>query len=394
MPAEPLPVADGIAQPPASARGLRVALFSGNYNYIREGANNALNRLVGHLLEQGAAVRIYSPTTRTPAFAPTGDLVSVPSLPIPGRSEFRAALGLPAAIKRDLAAFRPNLVHLSTPDWLGTAALRHARSLGLPVVASFHTRFETYFEYYGLGWLRHWAWQRQRRFYLAADRVLVPNAAIEAHLAQMGIPADHIRKWGRGVDADLFSTRRRDEQWRRARGYAKSDPVVLFFGRIVREKGVDCFLETVQELRRRGHALRPLIVGDGPARREMERAAGDALFTGHLDGPELARAVASADILLNPSITEAFGNVNLEAMAAGLAIVSADVGSARALITDGREGLLRPADPVVMADAIAMLVDEPETRRRLGKAAMAAAAERQWPEVLSAVTDTYRELRP
>ena len=70
---------------------LRIALFSGNYNYVRDGANQALNRLVGFLLRKGAQVRVYSPTTSTPAFPPTGDLVSVPSLPIPGRSEYHLA---------------------------------------------------------------------------------------------------------------------------------------------------------------------------------------------------------------------------------------------------------------------------------------------------------------
>ena len=70
---------------------LRIALFSGNYNYVRDGANQALNRLVGYLLRQGANVRIYSPTVDTPAFPPTGDLVSVPSIPIPGRAEYRLA---------------------------------------------------------------------------------------------------------------------------------------------------------------------------------------------------------------------------------------------------------------------------------------------------------------
>src|SRR5690349_24362332 len=98
---------------PASARGLRVALFSGNYNYLREGANQALNKLVEHLLERGAKVRVYSPTTSTPAFDPAGDLVSVPSIVMPFRTEFRVALGLPSSTRRDVRRFDPNLVHLS-----------------------------------------------------------------------------------------------------------------------------------------------------------------------------------------------------------------------------------------------------------------------------------------
>src|SRR3954465_1790014 len=102
--------------------GLRVCLFTGNYNYIRDGANQALNRLVEYLLRQGAAVRIYSPTASKPAFAHAGEVVSVPSIPIPRRREYRLATRLPDAIKHDLAVFRPNLIHLSTPDYLGYRA--------------------------------------------------------------------------------------------------------------------------------------------------------------------------------------------------------------------------------------------------------------------------------
>src|SRR4051812_1273047 len=95
---------------------LRVALFSGNYNYVRDGANQALNLLAGHLLSQGVTLRVYSPTTDKPAFEPTGELVSVPALPVPGgRSEYRFAWRLPAETRSDLAAFAPNIVHVSSP---------------------------------------------------------------------------------------------------------------------------------------------------------------------------------------------------------------------------------------------------------------------------------------
>src|SRR6187401_225482 len=96
---------------------LRIALFSGNYNYVRDGANQALNRLVGYLLEQGAAVRVYAPTVREPAFAPTGDLVGVPSFAFPGgRGEYRFSTGLSPRVRRDLAAFGANVVHVAAPD--------------------------------------------------------------------------------------------------------------------------------------------------------------------------------------------------------------------------------------------------------------------------------------
>lgn len=377
---------------PQTAAGLRVALFSGNYNYTRDGANKALNRLVGHLLDHGAAVRVYSPTGRRPAFDPVGDLVSVPSIAIPGRAEFRVALGLPRKIAADVRDFAPNVVHVSAPDGLGTGAQRLARELGLPVVASMHTRFETYLDFYGLRWLRQWAVRRQRDFYCASDRVLVPNGASKKDLGEMGVPAASIGIWSRGVEHALFNPARRDPAWRHALGYASDDLVLLFFGRLVREKGTACFADAVHELRRRGLAVRPLIVGDGPARAEMAAQIGEAVFLGHLDGEDLGRAVANADILLNPSLTEAFGNVNLEAMAAGVCVVSANVGSASAIITDGKDGYLIGADPSAFAEAIQKIASDSVTRKRVGRNACATAQSYQWSEVLDDVVRAYRDL--
>ena len=103
---------------------LRVALFSGNYNYVRDGANQALNRLVDYLLRHGAAVRIYAPVVEPAAFPPTGDLVGIPAVPIPTRSEYRFPLGLSRANREDLARFAPDVLHVSSPDVTGHAALR------------------------------------------------------------------------------------------------------------------------------------------------------------------------------------------------------------------------------------------------------------------------------
>src|SRR3954469_18711077 len=123
--------------------GLRIALFSGNYNYIRDGANQALNRLVEYLLRQGAAVRIYSPTVAEPAFPPNGEVVHIPSLSIPRRKEYKFPFMLPERVRRDIAEFGPNVVHVASPDVLGHRAVTLARQMGIPAVASVHTRFET-----------------------------------------------------------------------------------------------------------------------------------------------------------------------------------------------------------------------------------------------------------
>ena len=115
---------------------LRIALFSGNYNYVRDGANQALNRLVGYLLSQGASVRIYSPTVENPAFEATGDLVSVPSMAIPFRSEYRIPLSLSRSVRRDLEAFNPNIVHIASPDRVSRKAVKWAKKQNLPVLCA------------------------------------------------------------------------------------------------------------------------------------------------------------------------------------------------------------------------------------------------------------------
>lgn len=389
----PLPAAAWADPPRMPAERLRIALFSGNYNCVRDGANRALNRLVDHLLDQGAAVRVYSPTAKEPAFAPAGDLVSVPSVGIPGRGEYRIAVGLPGAVREDVLRFQPTHVHLSCPDLLGGRAQALARDIKVPVVASMHTRFETYPSYYGLDFLTPAIVRRLRNFYAGSDYVLAPNAPMAESLQALDVAAERIRIWARGVDHGLFTPARRSDEWRRAQGFADGEPVVLFFGRLVQEKGLDAFVEAVKALEERGHAVRPLIVGDGPARARLAEQLPLARFTGHLDGDELGRALASADILVNPSVTEAFGNVNLEAMAAGLAVVSADVGSAQALIEDGKSGLLvAPAEPAAYADAVEGLIRSPLRRRALGLAALAVSAAYNWSDILDGVVALYQTI--
>lgn len=376
---------------PGKAEGLRIALFSGNYNMVRDGANKALNRLVRYLIANGAQVRVYSPTIPEPAFEPAGELVSVPSVPIPTRSEYRFATGLPKKVKDDIRAFRPHLFHLSAPDLLGRKAQKLAEELEVPVVASLHTLFQTYLSYYGLGKLEPAAERMLNRYYSRCDWVLAPNEPLAHEMRTEAKLGDHVRIWSRGVDADLWNPARRDMAWRRSQGYADDEAVLLFFGRLVKEKGLDIFEAAVKALRARGHKVRPLIVGAGPAGDELARALGEALFTGHIEGQELARAVASADILVNPSTTEAFGNVNLEAMASGLAIASAIAPAAEAMIRDGETGLLvPPKDVPAWADAIELLIGDAALRRRLGQAARQEAEGYRWSIILDRVIDTYR----
>jgi glycosyltransferase involved in cell wall biosynthesis len=377
--------------PSGDATGLRLALFSGNYNYTRDGANQALNRLVAFLLDAGAAVRVYSPTTDKPAFAPAGDLVSVPSIAAPGRPEYRVALGLPRRIREDIARFEPTAIHLSAPDPLNWGARGFARRLGLPVVASLHTRFETYLSYYGLGFLRPAAERYLGRFYGGCDQVLAPSRAM-ADLVQAQAPAARIRIWSRGIDRVQFSPSRRDLAWRRAAGVADHEIALLFLGRLVQEKGLDVLVATLSQLDPT-LPVRVVVVGDGPAGPWLRSRLPNAIFAGFLTGDELGRGVASCDLFFNPSLTETFGNATVEAMASGLAVVAPDVALTREQMAPGRDGLLLPdPTPAAYAEAIAGLVVDPDRRKALGAAAARATQRFDWRACCAAVLDGYREL--
>jgi glycosyltransferase involved in cell wall biosynthesis len=368
---------------------MRIALFSGNYNYLREGANQALNRLVDHLEKRaGCTVRVYSPVSERPAFEPAGTLVPIPSIPLPVRSEFRLALGLPRATRDDIRSFAPHLVHVSTPDILNTRAQGLAKQMRVPIVASMHTRFETYLDYYGLGWLRPLAEAHLRRFYRRSDHVVAPTPALVEEIRRMR-GDDNASVWSRGVDRSLFNPHRRDLGWRRGLGLRDDEIALLFFGRLVLEKGIRTFVEVVQILQKRGAPVRAMVVGAGPAAAEFAALPG-TILTGHLEEADLARAVASADMMLTPSTTETFGNVVLEAMASGLPVVSADAPSARALLVDGETGLLcPPRDALAYADKIMELVAAPAFRRQIGAAARRASNAYSWEAACGSVVRAY-----
>ena len=368
---------------------IRVALVSGNYNGVRDGANNALNRLVGYLLRQGVQVRVYSPTVEEPAFEPTGDLVSLPSVPIPLRPEYRLSLGLPPRVRRDLAEFAPNIVHISAPDISGHRAVSWARARGIPAVASVHTRFDTYLAYYHLQALEPLARGIMRRIYRRCDALLAPAESLAAVLRAQRMNR-HIAIWTRGVDRQQFNPGRRDMEWRRSLGIADNELVVAFLGRIVMEKALDVFADTIDTLAARKVPHRALIIGEGPARPWFEEHMPAGIFVGHQVGDDLARALASADVFFNPSITEAFGNVTLESMACALPVLAALATGTTSIVRDGETGVLvDPGDVEAFADALEAYSRNPELRRRHGEAGLEYARSMDWDTINANALKTY-----
>lgn len=376
--------------PPVHPSELRVALVSGNYNYVRDGANQALNRLVGYLLRQGVHVRVYAPTVENPAFPPTGDLVSIPAVPIPGRSEYRLPIALPRRVRRDLAEFRPNVLHIASPDFVSHRAVTWARRNKVAAVASVHTRFETYLAYYHLQFLEPAVRAGLRRLYHRCELVMAPAESTAAILRAQRMNRD-IAMWTRGIDREQFNPGRRDMEWRRSVGVSDDELAIIFLGRIVMEKNLDVFADAVRAFADRELNHRVLVIGEGPARTWFEEQLPDGIFVGEQTGDGLARALASADVLFHPSTTEAFGNVTLEAMASGLPVLAAQASGTTNIVRDGESGtLVDAADIEGFADALEAYARDPDLRRRQGAAGLAFAQTMDWDRINAAVIRHYQ----
>jgi glycosyltransferase involved in cell wall biosynthesis len=200
-----------------------------------------------------------------------------------------------------------------------------------------------------------------------------------------------IKMWTRGIDREQFNPARRDMAWRRAQGIADDEMVIAFLGRIVMEKGLDIFADAIHAFAPLGLKHRVLAIGDGPARPWFEQQLPDAIFTGQQTGPDLARALASADVFLNPSVTEAFGNVTLEAMACALPVLAAESTGATNLVNNGVTGtLVHGTKPDEFAQALAAYARDPGLRRRHGEAGLAVAKTMDWDTINSAVIRAYK----
>ncbi|HEV7123074.1 MAG TPA: glycosyltransferase family 1 protein [Rhodanobacter sp.] len=300
------------------------------------------------------------------------DLVCARGGAMPGYPSMQ--FGLPAgnALRRRWIAKRPHAVYIATEGPLGTSAMRTANALDIPVVTGFHTRFHDYAAHYGIGLLAPLVRTHLLDFHRRAQMTLAPTRDLQAELTDAGIV--HVRKLRRGVDTRLFSPERRDPALRRSWGVYDGAPVLLCVGLIAAEKNLGLAVQAFRALHARVPGARIVMVGDGPQRAALAAAYRDALFVGTKHDTELAAHYASADLFVFPSLSETFGNVVLEAMASGLALVAFDHAAAQEHVANGISGLVVPVmDTRGFITSVYQLGVDPETRRLLGVNARRAA---------------------
>jgi glycosyltransferase involved in cell wall biosynthesis len=375
---------------------LRVALFTGNYNHIRDGVSLTLNRLVSCLQSEGIPVLVFGPSIADPPIDHEGELVVTPSIPmlVPGRKEYRIATHFSASARRKLEEFAPTLVHVATPDGLGIGALRWAKKHGIPRVTSYHTHFLSYTAYYSayLSFVHAPFRMLMKWFYRQFAHTYVPTPSMIEELKREGIEAN-MKIWARGINTELFNPQKRNMEWRRSVGFADDEIVVAFVSRLVWEKELRTYIESVNMLQKEYPKVRALVVGDGPARDEAQKLLPHGCFTGFCTGEDLARAYASADVFLFPSHTETFGNVTLEAMASGLPCVVADAIGSSSLVDHGVNGFhARKEDTEDFTDKLRSVIEDDELRHSMGEASRKMSLEYQWDKINRGLIRNYEEV--
>lgn len=377
----------------AGRRRLRISIVTETYPPEVNGVAMTIGRLVEGLLNRGHGVQLIRPRQGDgdrPRREDRLDIVPVPGFPIPFYPQLR--LGFPSGrlLRAHWRETPPDVVHIVTEGPLGGSALVVARRLGLRVISDFHTNFHAYSRHYGAGLLARPIIAYLRRFHNRTHRTLVPTEELASELRTLGFHNPGVL--ARGVDTRLFAPEHRDPALRRNWGAGPDDLVALYVGRLAAEKNLQLVLAAYQAVRTVQPTARLVLVGDGPLAAKLRARHPEIVFPGARIGADLAAHYASADLFLFPSLTETFGNVTLEAMASGLAVVAFDYAAAHRHIDHGRSGLLASCgNRAAFIEAARQLAGDSDLRRTLGQAARQTVIAFDWERIHAQLEQWFLE---
>jgi glycosyltransferase involved in cell wall biosynthesis len=369
---------------------MRITIVTETYFPQVNGVSRTLGELVRHLIGHGDSVQVVHPDYGV-AIEGDGETHAVRAVRLPFYKELYLPLPPFRDVHRAIVDFRPDLLHIATEATLGLSVLGLARRRRLEVVSSFHTNFDQYSRHYRVGWARGVIGAYLRWFHNRTRETYVPSQATIRELEAMGF--ERLVLWKRGVDAEMFRPDRPGRQEvRRAMGWSPEDLVIAYVSRIAPEKNVDYLADALSIVAARRPDARILMVGDGPSRASLERRLGPGVrFAGYRSGQDLANHYAAADLFAFSSLTETFGNVVLEAMASGLPVVALRSGGVGETVRPGETGLLvEPSEPPDrMADALLSLIDRPDKRLRMARAARRYAESQSWDAIMGGLRERY-----
>ena len=373
---------------------LRIAVVTETYPPDINGVAHTISKIVEGLRAKGHTLMLVRPKHRMDGLPLTESgfqEVLVRGAPIPMYKQLRMGLPAQGALQKLWLKQRPDLVHIATEGPLGWSAARAARKLNIPTSSDFRTNFHAYSQFYGFGWLKGAIVSYMRKFHNSTHCTMVPTQGLMAELSKIGF--EKLMVVPRGVDTEHFSPAFRSESLRASWGVTPDTQVLLSVGRLAVEKNLETVIRCYQSLRAQGLPVKLVIVGDGPLRQALEKMCPEAIFAGQKRGRELAEYYASSDLFIFPSMTETFGNVTIEAMASGLAVIAYDHAAAGQLIQHEQNGMLiRANHEKGLSEAATVVIKDPALTKKMREQARQTAVDHDWISVVSKTERIFRTL--
>jgi glycosyltransferase involved in cell wall biosynthesis len=366
---------------------MRVALITETFLPKVDGIVTVIMLLLDHLAQRGVESVIL-----VPDHGPVEDcyantrVIKVPGLVFPFYKDARLGFSTPAAV-RELRAYRPDVVHIFHPAWFGVQGMLMAKSMGAPVLASFHLDMARTAQHLGHAWAAKPLNWYTKTVFNRADGILAPSRLVQREMQRIGVR--EVDLWRRGVDAERFHPRYRSASMREMLSEGHPDETLLLYvGRLSHEKQLHHLRPVLEQV----PGTRLALVGNGPARAELQQVFTGlpVHFTGFLSGEPLLQAYASADVFVFPSALETFGLVVLEAMAAGLPVVASRVGGVAGVVQEGDTGFtFEPGDVAALIDSVRRIAASREQLAVMRSDARTFAETQSWPAMMDEVIDGH-----
>jgi 1,2-diacylglycerol 3-alpha-glucosyltransferase len=392
---------------------VRIGYFTDSYRPNQNGVVVSIESFATELAELGSEVSVFAPRPQATGlmaqpYAQSSDTPPgvraihwVPSVPLLVERSQRMALPIARwSLRRAAESGGLDVVHTHTPFAIGYAGVQVARTLGIPIVHTYHTYYEEYVHYFRAGapLARRITPAYSRWFCNLHDHIIAPSQDIRSVLLEYGVKKP-IEVFQTGVALRPLADAFQIKQVRREFDLPLDAEVLLFAGRIAREKNLDELLHVVNRLRRLHPTLLLVLAGDGPDRHRLERATAelglerDVRFLGWVPHDRMGLLYAAADIFVSASVTETQGLALLESMAAGTPVVAARGPAMNDMIQDRESGLLALPTAESLSAAVHELLSDPALGARLaigGRRRAEALSPRVQADQLRA---RYEELR-
>lgn len=363
---------------------LRIAMVTETYPPEVNGVAITIGHMVRGLRRRGHHIQLIRPRQHEqdmPILEDGYGETLVKGMPIPGYPELRAGMPSKKTLLQLWTEQRPDVIQIATEGPLGWSAMVAARKLGIPVCSDFHTNFHSYTGHYGIGLLKNPIAAYLRHFHNKTQCTMVPTSSLRDELERDGYR--DVQVVSRGVDTALFHPAKRSAGLRAQWGAADDTPVAMLVSRLAPEKNLPVVIQAFEAMRAANPDMLLVMVGDGPARAELQQQHPHVLFAGMRTGEDLAAHYASADIFLYPSMTETYGNVTVESMSSGLATIAYDYAAANQHIRHDVNGLVAPfGDTAAFIAHARALATDPERVRRLRTAARETVESPTWDDVM------------